>query len=102
MGTPRVVWEQVGASNELPESEELDALYDRFLIRREVSQVRLQASLSMPPPDSAAYPTLGGLEPTATHASRVVTRCSVFIQPGRASVVRGVPGSAWRSADGED
>ncbi len=24
----------VGASNELPESEELDALYDRFLLRR--------------------------------------------------------------------
>ena len=30
---------QVGASNELPESEELDALYDRFLIRRHVSAV---------------------------------------------------------------
>lgn len=30
---------QVGASNELPESEELDALYDRFLIRRQVGQV---------------------------------------------------------------
>ena len=29
----------MGASNELPESEELDALYDRFLIRRQVSQV---------------------------------------------------------------
>jgi len=29
----------VGASNELPESEELDALYDRFLLRREVAQV---------------------------------------------------------------
>jgi len=29
----------VGASNELPESEELDALYDRFLFRREVKQV---------------------------------------------------------------
>lgn len=29
----------VGASNELPESEELDALYDRFLIRRTVNQV---------------------------------------------------------------
>ncbi len=32
---------QVGASNELPESEELDALYDRFLIRRRVGQVSL-------------------------------------------------------------
>ena len=29
----------VGASNELPESEELNALYDRFLIRKEVKQV---------------------------------------------------------------
>lgn len=29
----------VGASNELPESEELDALYDRFLIRKSVEQV---------------------------------------------------------------
>ncbi len=31
----------IGASNELPESEELDALYDRFLVRRTVAQVRL-------------------------------------------------------------
>jgi len=29
----------VGASNELPESDELDALYDRFLLRKEVKQV---------------------------------------------------------------
>jgi MoxR-like ATPase len=29
----------VGASNELPESEELDALYDRFLLRCAVAQV---------------------------------------------------------------
>lgn len=29
----------VGASNELPESEELDALYDRFLLRKSVKQV---------------------------------------------------------------
>jgi MoxR-like ATPase len=29
----------VGASNELPESEELDALYDRFLLRKNVAQV---------------------------------------------------------------
>lgn len=32
----------MGASNELPESEELDALYDRFLIRRKVRQVSLE------------------------------------------------------------
>jgi hypothetical protein len=29
----------VGASNELPESEDLNALYDRFLIRKRVEQV---------------------------------------------------------------
>ena len=29
----------MGASNELPESEELDALYDRFLVRGQVSPV---------------------------------------------------------------
>jgi MoxR-like ATPase len=37
----------VGASNELPESEELDALYDRFLIRRLVSQVTPAGLLEM-------------------------------------------------------
>lgn len=34
----------IGASNELPESEELDALYDRFLLRYQVEQVS-QANL---------------------------------------------------------
>ena len=38
---------QVGASNELPESEELDALYDRFLLRRQVSQVSQAGLLEM-------------------------------------------------------
>lgn len=38
---------QVGASNELPESEELDALYDRFLLRRQVSQVSPAGLLEM-------------------------------------------------------
>ncbi|KAL4443602.1 hypothetical protein ABPG75_011339 [Micractinium tetrahymenae] len=37
----------VGASNELPESEELDALYDRFLLRRQVSQVSQAGLLEM-------------------------------------------------------
>lgn len=37
----------VGASNELPESEELDALYDRFLLRRRVSQVSQAGLLEM-------------------------------------------------------
>lgn len=38
---------QVGASNELPESEELDALYDRFLLRRRVEQVTSGALADM-------------------------------------------------------
>ena len=37
----------MGASNELPESEELDALYDRFLIRRQVGQVSQAGLLEM-------------------------------------------------------
>jgi MoxR-like ATPase len=35
----------VGASNELPESEELDALYDRFLLRKEVKQVTVAGAV---------------------------------------------------------
>lgn len=37
----------VGASNELPESEELDALYDRFLLRKEVKQVSVAGGLNL-------------------------------------------------------
>lgn len=37
----------VGASNELPESEELDALYDRFLIRKKVEQVSSAALVEL-------------------------------------------------------
>lgn len=37
----------MGASNELPESEELDALYDRFLLRRQVAQVSQAGLLEM-------------------------------------------------------
>ena len=59
----------VGASNELPESEELDALFDRFLIRREVGQVSaeglpelLRSSCSFDeqePPKSPSPPSEG-------------------------------------------
>ncbi len=57
---------QVGASNELPESEELDALYDRFLLRRRVSQVSaggLADLLSMSPEqaDFASAANMGPL-----------------------------------------
>lgn len=37
----------VGASNELPESEELNALYDRFLVRKQVKQASAQGIQSI-------------------------------------------------------
>ena len=37
----------MGASNELPESEELEALYDRFLLRRMVAPVSDVSILDM-------------------------------------------------------
>jgi len=46
----------VGASNELPESDELDALYDRFLLRKEVLPVSddgVMKMLGMPVPGSS-------------------------------------------------
>ncbi|KAK9809554.1 hypothetical protein WJX73_001073 [Symbiochloris irregularis] len=58
----------VGASNELPESEELDALYDRFLLRRQVAQVssgqlstlaRLAAGTSLPPAEDTVASASG-------------------------------------------
>ncbi|KAK9830840.1 hypothetical protein WJX74_009470 [Apatococcus lobatus] len=64
----------VGASNELPESEELDALYDRFLLRRSVSQVsaaqlttlaRLAAGRAGPPPVSNASSNGAGPMPAS-------------------------------------
>jgi len=50
----------VGASNELPDSDELDALFDRFLIRKEVNPVSdegLFELLSMPQPGSSSCDT---------------------------------------------
>jgi MoxR-like ATPase len=47
----------VGASNELPESEELDALYDRFLLRKEVLPVSdegIMKILRMPTPGATS------------------------------------------------
>jgi MoxR-like ATPase len=53
----------VGASNELPESEELDALYDRFLLRSSVEQVSagsLSGLLSMRAAEFACDAKVGG------------------------------------------
>ena len=71
----------MGASNELPESEELDALFDRFLVRRQVAQVsssqlpalarlaagRLSASIAAPSQESAS--SNGSASPPQTAAA---------------------------------
>lgn len=47
----------VGASNEMPESDELDALYDRFLLRKEVLPISddgIMVILSMPSPGASS------------------------------------------------
>ena len=50
----------VGASNELPESEELDALYDRFLVRRQVGQVSPAGLMEMLTTRTGAGEVSGG------------------------------------------
>ena len=73
----------VGASNELPESDELDALYDRFLIRKEVlslSDEGVMKILSMPTPgfaSPAANNSLNNLEiPFANGLDSVIVALS--------------------------
>jgi MoxR-like ATPase len=56
----------VGASNELPESDELDALYDRFLIRKKVLSVSdegIMKILSMPTPGLSELANDGNMLP---------------------------------------
>jgi len=55
----------VGASNELPESEELDALYDRFLVRRSVRQVTAAGVAQM----LTYYSNADGVDPEALAAT---------------------------------
>ena len=71
---------QVGASNELPESEELDALYDRFLIRRRVSQV---TALHMQWPQSIVR--------QATHGKRSLPEAPVKVSCGAQVSLAGLP-----------
>ena len=61
----------VAASNELPESEELDALYDRFLLRAAVapvSEAGVDELLALPPPLDA---DADGADASATDATEV-------------------------------
>lgn len=56
----------VGASNEMPESADLEALWDRFLLRYQVEYVRspgsFSAMLSSPAPTSAITVTMADLD----------------------------------------
>ena len=70
---------QVGASNELPESEELDALFDRFLIRRQVAQV------------SSAQ--LGSLARLAAGTLRPAGKSIAILHPSRPSVMTAMASS---------
>jgi hypothetical protein len=68
----------VAASNERPDSDELDALYDRFLFRREASPALPRPAPPVPPPPCSS---------TATRAARPtkVTLQSSSARPSRAS-----------------
>ena len=68
----------MGASNELPESEELDALYDRFLVRRRVAQV-----------SAAGLPALLSLA-TEPLAGPLLTAASNGVEPNRIALPAGV------------
>jgi MoxR-like ATPase len=67
----------VGASNELPESEELDALYDRFLIRRQVSQVSPAGLMDMLSPNKKGRWQAGSL----SHPGMPMSESDVEDQP---------------------
>eukprot|EP00891_Asterochloris_glomerata_P000565 jgi/Astpho2/565/gw1.00013.152.1_t len=72
----------VGASNELPESEELDALYDRFLIRRQVQQVSaagLPQMLSGAAEHNLAVSSGANVEPTVHNQRPHTTQCFIFV-----------------------
>jgi MoxR-like ATPase len=71
----------VGASNELPEGEELDALYDRFLLRLwvgPVSDAGLDALLDLPADADGAVPPALRLTAADLDALRVGARAVVL------------------------
>jgi MoxR-like ATPase len=76
---------QIGASNELPESEELDALFDRFLIRRQVAQVSAAAlpGLARIAAGAPAAPSANGAAPAAHSGGAHAGAGSVANQAGQ-------------------
>ncbi len=73
--TPCPLVTLVGASNELPEGSELEALFDRFLLRYELSYLlrpsNLRAILTAPDPTSPASMTMDELRAAQTEVLTV-------------------------------
>jgi MoxR-like ATPase len=75
--SPEVVplWSLFGASNELPDEDELVALYDRFLLRFAVDYLaedfRFLQMLQLSPPRERTAVTLGELEEAAAEVARI-------------------------------
>jgi MoxR-like ATPase len=85
----------VGASNELPESDELDALYDRFLLRKEVlpvSDAGLIELLAMPNPGVGCDDDQDGNE----------AGCDVIFLDGLDNVIRALSLAAQNVVFGDD
>lgn len=87
----------VGASNEMPDSDELDALYDRFLLRKEVFPVSddgLLEMLSMPTP---------GLSPCddSVHSVSSGGACNAVFPEGLDTVVHALATAADQVHMGE-
>mmetsp|Transcript_24947 Transcript_24947/g.36591 ORF Transcript_24947/g.36591 Transcript_24947/m.36591 type:complete len:891 (-) Transcript_24947:339-3011(-) len=80
----------VGASNELPDSDELDALYDRFLLRKEVRPVSdegLMTMLSMPSPGSSPCDDLSVGSSASTDTKAGADECEVVFSEGLDQIV---------------
>jgi MoxR-like ATPase len=89
----------VGASNELPESDELDALYDRFLLRKEflpVSDEGLMRLLSMPSPGESPCDDDGD------NVANTSGKCDVVFTDGLDQVVEALSTAANNVLMGAD
>lgn len=84
----------VGASNEMPDSDEIEALYDRFLLRKEVLPVSddgLMQMLSMPTPGSSPCDD--------THGA---SSCDLVFTDGLDKIVRALSAAATNVQMGND
>lgn len=70
----------VGASNELPEGEELDALFDRFLLRLHVGPVSREQFTNLLRLRGEAVPSLGALQPLTAEELREVQQAAQAIE----------------------